>query len=54
MVMNPLEVAEIQAAAAIAQRHVGICYQNRLNPTSLAIRAALRKTLARCVRLKRC
>lgn len=41
MVMNPLDVAEIKSAAAIAQRHVGICYQNRLNPTSLAI--------ARCI-----
>lgn len=37
MVMNPQEVAEIQAAADAAGRHVGICYQNRLNPTSLAI-----------------
>ena len=25
MVMNPLDVAEIKSAAAIAQRHVGIC-----------------------------
>lgn len=41
MVMNPREVTEIESAAAIAQRHVGICYQNRLNPTSLAI--------ARCI-----
>ncbi|MCX2868982.1 Gfo/Idh/MocA family oxidoreductase [Kluyvera cryocrescens] len=41
MVMTPLDVAEIKSAAAIAQRHVGICYQNRLNPTSLAI--------ARCI-----
>ena len=41
MVMNPREVAEIESAAAIAQRHVGISYQNRLNPTSLAI--------ARCI-----
>lgn len=41
MVMNPREVTEIKSAAAIAQRHVGICYQNRLNPTSLAI--------ARCI-----
>ncbi|WP_052282450.1 Gfo/Idh/MocA family protein [Kluyvera genomosp. 1] len=37
LVMSPLEVDEIASAAAIAQRHVGICYQNRLNPTSLAI-----------------
>ncbi|BBT72829.1 MULTISPECIES: Gfo/Idh/MocA family protein [Enterobacteriaceae] len=37
VVMNPQEVADIQAAAAMAQRHVGVCYQNRLNPTSLAI-----------------
>lgn len=37
VVMNPQEVSEIQAAATIAQRHVGVCYQNRLNPTSLAI-----------------
>lgn len=37
MVMSALDVAEIQAAASAAERHVGICYQNRLNPSSLAI-----------------
>lgn len=41
MVMNAQDVAEIQAAADIAQRHVGICYQNRLNPTSLAIQRCI-------------
>ena len=41
VVMNPQEVAEIQAAAAAANRHVGVCYQNRLNPTSLAIQRSI-------------
>lgn len=41
MVMNPQEVAEIQTAADAAGRHVGICYQNRLNPTSLAIQRCI-------------
>ena len=37
VVMSPQEVIEIQAAAERHQRRVGVCYQNRLNPTSLAI-----------------
>lgn len=41
MVMSPLEVGEIQGAANAAQRHVGICYQNRLNPTSLTIQRCI-------------
>ncbi len=41
VVMNPQEVSDIQAAATIAQRHVGVCYQNRLNPTSLAIQRCI-------------
>lgn len=41
MAMNLLEVEAIQAAAAIAHQHIGICYQNRLNPTSLAIQRCI-------------
>lgn len=37
VVMNPQEVIEIQVAAERHQSRVGVCYQNRLNPTSLAI-----------------
>lgn len=43
VVMNPQEAAEIQAAAALAQRHIGVCYQNRLNPTSLAIERCIQE-----------
>lgn len=35
--MNSLEVAEIAAAAARATSLLGVCYQNRYNPTSKAI-----------------
>lgn len=41
VVMNPREVKEIQAAAERHQRRVGVCYQNRLNPTSLAIQRCI-------------
>lgn len=41
VVMNPLEANEIQAAATRHQRRVGVCYQNRLNPTSLAIQRCI-------------
>lgn len=40
-VMNALDVAEIQAALLHAKGTLGICYQNRLNPTSLAIKQQL-------------
>ncbi|POT56985.1 gfo/Idh/MocA family oxidoreductase [Citrobacter amalonaticus] len=36
-VMSALDVAEIQTATLDASGILGICYQNRLNPTSIAI-----------------
>lgn len=39
--MNSLEVAEIADAAARAPGMLGVCYQNRFNPTSLAVREVL-------------
>lgn len=39
--MSMAEVAEIQAAEAAATGQLGVCYQNRLNPTSLALRELL-------------
>ena len=41
--MNALDVAEIEAAANHSSGILGICYQNRLNPTSLAISRQLRE-----------
>lgn len=36
--MNSSELADIASAAAQAPGRLGVCYQNRLNPTSLRIR----------------
>jgi len=41
VVMNSSELADIMAAAAQATGKLGVCYQNRLNPTSLRIRKEL-------------
>jgi len=39
--MNMAEVAEIQTAEKQAAGQLGVCYQNRLNPTSLALHQLL-------------
>lgn len=39
--MNSSELADIASAAAQAPGRLGVCYQNRLNPTSLRIRKEL-------------
>lgn len=39
--MNSLEVAEIAQAVAATAGRLGVCYQNRYNPTSQAIREVL-------------
>lgn len=39
--MNLAEVAEIREAEKQADGQLGVCYQNRLNPTSLALRQLL-------------
>ncbi|VDZ54086.1 oxidoreductase [Citrobacter freundii] len=44
--LNCTEVADIANAAASAQGLLGVCYQNRLNPTSLRIRDELAKKYA--------
>ncbi|MFP2467069.1 Gfo/Idh/MocA family protein [Pseudescherichia vulneris] len=46
--MNMAEVAEIQEAEKQADGRLGVCYQNRLNPTSLALHQLLEEnTLGR-------
>ncbi|ANZ89217.1 Gfo/Idh/MocA family oxidoreductase [Citrobacter freundii] len=51
--LNCTEVADIANAAASAQGLLGVCYQNRLNPTSLRIRDELAKnTLGRMLSIK--
>lgn len=42
-VMRALDVAEIETALAHARGKLGICYQNRLNPTSLAMKQQLQE-----------
>lgn len=42
-VMRALDVAEVKTALAHARGTLGICYQNRLNPTSLAIKQQLQE-----------
>lgn len=47
------EVADIADAAASAPGLLGVCYQNRLNPTSLRIRDELAKnTLGKMLSMK--
>ena len=51
--LNCTEVADIANAAASAQGLLGVCYQNRLNPTSLRIRDELAKnTLGKMLSIK--
>ncbi|TKV17500.1 Gfo/Idh/MocA family oxidoreductase [Citrobacter sp. wls613] len=51
--MNGGEVADIADAAASAPGLLGVCYQNRLNPTSLRIRDELAKnTLGKMLSMK--
>ncbi|EPQ0974323.1 Gfo/Idh/MocA family protein [Citrobacter farmeri] len=42
-VMHTLDVAEVETALAHARGKLGICYQNRFNPTSLAIKHQLQE-----------
>lgn len=39
--MNSVDIEEIRAAERQAEGQLGVCYQNRLNPTSLALRQLL-------------
>lgn len=39
--MNSIEIEEIKAAERQAEGQLGVCYQNRLNPTSLALKQLL-------------
>jgi predicted dehydrogenase len=41
LALNPGEVQEIEKALATATTRLGVCYQNRLNPTSQKIKALL-------------
>lgn len=47
--MNLAEVAEIWEAEQQASGQLGVCYQNRLNPTSLALRQLLDENAIGCV-----
>lgn len=53
--MNSSELVDITRAADQATGLLGVCYQNRLNPTSLRIRQALDEgELGKCSASKRC